>query len=86
VLELRYEVPCYLGPGRNSIAERPKPAIVAPTSAIVRARQLDATRMITHDFSFAQMLEAHGTFGQAAKTLALKVLIAARRARSTANA
>jgi alcohol dehydrogenase len=43
----------------------------------VRSKRIDPTRLITHRFSFAQMLEAYDTFGRAAATGALKVLIGA---------
>ena len=43
----------------------------------LRARKLDARLLITHRFRFDQILEAYETFGHAADTHALKVIIAA---------
>ncbi len=42
---------------------------------LVQQRKLDAERFATHRFSFDQMLEAYDTFGRAAETKALKVII-----------
>ena len=41
----------------------------------VQSRKIDATKLITHRFGFDRMLEAYETFGAAASTRALKVLI-----------
>ena len=41
----------------------------------VQSRKIDPTKLITHRFKFDQILEAYGTFGKAATTRALKVLI-----------
>lgn len=43
----------------------------------VQSRKLDPTKLITHRFRFDQILEAYDTFGRAADTHALKVIIAA---------
>jgi alcohol dehydrogenase len=43
---------------------------------VVRSRRIDPKRLITHRFKLDKILEAYDTFGQAAKTHALKVLIA----------
>jgi alcohol dehydrogenase len=43
----------------------------------VQAKKIDATRLITHRFRLDQILEAYETFGHAADTHALKVLIEA---------
>ncbi|MGA9602554.1 MAG: zinc-dependent alcohol dehydrogenase family protein [Methyloceanibacter sp.] len=43
----------------------------------VQSRKLDPTRLITHHFTLDQMLEAYETFGHAASSGALKVIIAA---------
>jgi alcohol dehydrogenase len=43
----------------------------------VQARKIDPTKLITHHFKLAQIAEAYETFGNAAKTQALKVIIAA---------
>ena len=43
---------------------------------VVGSRRIDPTLLITHRFRFDQMLEAYETFGNAAKTQALKVIIA----------
>jgi alcohol dehydrogenase len=43
----------------------------------VQAKKIDPTLLITHRFKFDQMLDAYETFGHAAKTKALKVLISA---------
>jgi alcohol dehydrogenase len=44
---------------------------------IVGSKKIDPTLLITHRFKFDQMLEAYETFGNAAKTHALKVIIEA---------
>ncbi len=44
---------------------------------VVGSKKIDPALLITHRFSFDQMLEAYETFGNAAKTGALKVIIAA---------
>jgi len=43
----------------------------------VQAKKIDQKLLITHRFKLDQILEAYETFGQAAKTQALKVVIAA---------
>ncbi|MFZ2017910.1 MAG: zinc-binding dehydrogenase, partial [Methyloceanibacter sp.] len=43
----------------------------------VQSHKLDPTRLITHHFTLDQMLEAYETFGHAASSGALKVIIAA---------
>ena len=43
----------------------------------VQSHKLDPTRLITHHFTLERMLEAYETFGHAASTGALKVIIAA---------
>ena len=43
----------------------------------VQSGRIDPKRLITHRFRMDQLLDAYETFGQAAKTKALKVLIAA---------
>ena len=43
----------------------------------LRSRKIDPKLLITHRFKLGQMLEAYETFGHAAKTRALKVIIAA---------
>ncbi|HTT38985.1 MAG TPA: zinc-dependent alcohol dehydrogenase family protein [Burkholderiales bacterium] len=43
----------------------------------VQARKLDPNRLITHRFGLDKILDAYDTFGHAAKTRALKVIIAA---------
>jgi len=42
---------------------------------ILRSKKLDPQKLITHRFKFSEMLEAYETFGNAAKTKALKVII-----------
>jgi len=44
---------------------------------IVGAKKIDPTLLITHRFKFDQMIEAYETFGNAAETRALKVIIEA---------
>ena len=44
---------------------------------ILRSKKIDPKQLITHRFKFADMLEAYETFGHAAKTKALKVIIEA---------
>jgi alcohol dehydrogenase len=41
----------------------------------IQAKKVDPTRLVTHHFPLAQIEEAYATFGQAAKTQALKVII-----------
>lgn len=43
----------------------------------VQSGRIDPKKLITHRFNFAQVLEAYDTFGRAADTHALKVIIAA---------
>jgi alcohol dehydrogenase len=43
----------------------------------LRSRKLDPTLLITHRFTFGQILDAYDTFARAADTRALKVIIAA---------
>ena len=43
----------------------------------VQSKRIDATQLITHHFKFDQILEAYDTFGKAANTKALKVIIEA---------
>ena len=42
---------------------------------LVQQKKLEADRFVTHHFSFDQMLDAYDTFGRAAETKALKVVI-----------
>jgi alcohol dehydrogenase len=42
---------------------------------IVRSKKIDPTRLITHRFKLDQILDAYDTFGRAAETKALKVII-----------
>jgi alcohol dehydrogenase len=44
---------------------------------ILAAKKIDPTKLITHHFKLAQILDAYETFGNAAKTHALKVIIEA---------
>ena len=41
----------------------------------IQAKKVDPARLVTHHFTLAQIEEAYATFGQAAKTQALKVII-----------
>lgn len=43
----------------------------------VQSKKIDPTRLITHHFRFDQIFDAYDTFGRAAETRALKVIIAA---------
>ena len=43
----------------------------------VAAKKIDPTLLITHRFTLAEILTAYATFGDAAKTKALKVIITA---------
>ena len=43
----------------------------------VLSGKIDPTRLITHRFKLDQILDAYETFGQAARTGALKVIITA---------
>src|SRR4029077_7953392 len=43
----------------------------------VQSRKLDPSRLITHRFKLDQILDAYDTFGRAAETHALKVIISA---------
>jgi alcohol dehydrogenase len=42
---------------------------------LVEQHRLPAEKFVTHHFTFDQMLDAYETFGDAATTKALKVLI-----------
>ena len=42
----------------------------------VQAGKIDPTQLITHHFKLDQILDAYDTFGRAAETKALKVIIA----------
>jgi alcohol dehydrogenase len=42
---------------------------------VVQSKKLDATKLITHRFALDDILEAYETFGHAAETRALKVII-----------
>jgi alcohol dehydrogenase len=44
---------------------------------ILKAKRIDPTRLITHRFKLDQILEAYETFGHAAETKALKVILEA---------
>ncbi len=44
---------------------------------ILKAHKIDPKLLITHRFKLDQILEAYETFGNAAKTQALKVIIEA---------
>lgn len=44
---------------------------------VLKAKRIDPTRLITHRFKLADILEAYETFANAAKTKALKVIIEA---------
>ena len=41
----------------------------------VQSNRIDATQLITHHFKLNQILDAYDTFGNAAGTKALKVMI-----------
>lgn len=43
----------------------------------VQSKKIDPTRLITHHYKLDQILDAYDTFGRAAETGALKVIIAA---------
>jgi alcohol dehydrogenase len=43
----------------------------------VMAKRIDASRLITHRFKLAQIVDAYETFAKAATTEALKVIIEA---------
>jgi alcohol dehydrogenase len=43
----------------------------------VGARKIEPGRLITHHFTFGEILDAYQTFGSAAANQALKVIIAA---------
>jgi alcohol dehydrogenase len=45
--------------------------------SILGARKLDPKRLITHHFKLDRILDAYETFGNAANTQALKVIIEA---------
>jgi alcohol dehydrogenase len=44
----------------------------------VRAKKVDPRKLVTHRFTLDQVVEAYDTFGHAAKTRALKVIVNAR--------
>ena len=67
------------GPHSLALEDRPKPTILQPTDAIVRLRmvqtgRLDAKRLVSQRL-LADILKAYGTFADAAKECALKVVI-----------
>jgi alcohol dehydrogenase len=41
----------------------------------VQSKRIDATQLITHHFKLGDILKAYDTFGKAAETKALKVII-----------
>ena len=43
----------------------------------VQSGKIDPTQLVTHHFTLDQILEAYDTFGRAAETKALKVIITA---------
>lgn len=43
----------------------------------VQAKRIDATQLITHRFKLTEILQAYDTFGKAADSKALKVIIQA---------
>jgi alcohol dehydrogenase len=43
----------------------------------VQSKRIDASQLITHRFKLDQILDAYDTFGKAAATKALKVIIEA---------
>jgi alcohol dehydrogenase len=45
--------------------------------SLLKSNKIDAKRLITHHFKLDQILEAYDTFGHAARTSALKVIIEA---------
>jgi alcohol dehydrogenase len=47
----------------------------------VQSHRIDPKKLITHRFKLANILDAYETFGAAAKTNALKVLIEGRNLR-----
>jgi alcohol dehydrogenase len=44
---------------------------------LLKAEKIDPTRLITHRFKLADIIEAYEAFGNAAKTKALKVILEA---------
>jgi alcohol dehydrogenase len=59
----------YSGPGKKALEEHAKPEVIAPTDAIVKVGK---TTICGTDLHILK-----GTFGQAARTRALKVIIEA---------
>jgi alcohol dehydrogenase len=43
----------------------------------VQSKRIDPTQLVTHHFKLDQIIEAYDTFGKAAKTKALKIIIEA---------
>jgi alcohol dehydrogenase len=43
----------------------------------VQSKRIDASKLITHRFKLSEMLQAYDTFGKAADTKALKVIVQA---------
>ena len=43
----------------------------------VQSKRIDASQLITHRFKLSEILQAYDTFGKAADTKALKVIIQA---------
>ena len=63
----------YHGPGKRSWEEKPKPVIKDSSDAVVRILRTT----ITHEFNLDEMMKAYDTFGNAAETKALKVILRA---------
>ena len=57
---------------RSELCDRSGKATFQPGRA---AGKIDPTRLITHHFKLDQILDAYDTFGRAAETKALKVII-----------
>jgi alcohol dehydrogenase len=59
-----------------AITTRPVDTVTTPMLLkTVQSKKIDPTRLISHHFTFDQIVEAYDTFSRAAETGALKVMI-----------
>jgi hypothetical protein len=57
-------------------------ATIPKLCKIVASKKIDPTQLVTHHFTLDQIVETYDTFGDAAKTKALKLIISTSPARS----
>ena len=63
----------YHGPGQKKLDTFSIPMLLKT----VQSKRIDAAQLITHRFKLKEMLQAYDTFGNAADTKALKVIVEA---------